>query len=1024
MFKFILSVLLRRQVASLMFFSGLCLFGLLSLREIPLSLLPNIEFPKLTIITSYPNSSPGEIENLISKPIAQVVGTIQGVEKVESISKEGYSFVHLRFKNGTDMNFALLEAREKLDLIRDQLPYDSSKSIITRFDPSSSAFMEIVFSPRALGDQKKLRQWIEDKIKLYYERIDGIALVQVVGGFEKEILIEIDPSRLNSYQVQPIELSQLISSNNKNYPAGQLPFGKKDLPVRAIGEFKTSFDLENLVVRGADTGRGVKLSDFSSIYERYKERTGIARYNGDESVILYLYKEPGKNTVSLANEVKNVTNNVNDLFKNEINAVISFDESIFIVESINGLYANLIIGAILAYVSLLLILKNFQSPTLLLLAIPVTLLPSFLVFYEMGIGFNMMSLGGLALGVGMLFDSSNVVISAIERNLSLGKNLVDSIIEGTEEVVGSVVSATSTTIIVFLPIAFIKSTLGIIFREMAFAIVITLSFSLIIALTFIPLLASLLYRKRKFDSNFISKFSFYDEDKITKVYHKGLRKVLEAPKYYLLLLFSLFAFSLSLLPYIEKEFIPRIDTGEIIIHIKMPQGTGLEALDEYVKYVESIIKADPIVKSYLSNLGGEEENLKSNPNAITNSNEAELRVLLVDDRVRSTTEIVNDLKSKISISNEIQVDFKTKENILGDILAEKKEVIEYQILGEDIELMDSSAKALAKKLEKLPGVEWVRSGLEDKGIEYNLEFDQLKMAKYGLSYTNVSSFVKIALKGIAVSKMDNKDLAIPLRIGMQKANVNSEEKLGRLRIQTPYGENISLNQFLTFSKSDNLTSIHRNGNLRVNAITVGINPMFKNLKREIQSTIDAFPRSEEIKIEAAGEKAKLDESLKDVTLSFFLALLLIFMLLAGQFESYRSSLIILISIPLIFIGTFPALFMSSKSLNVSSFMGFILLMGVVVDNASLFYEYFHLFLKQFNDPEAALFQATQVVIRPIIMNNTTTILGMLPIVFTLSKGSEFQAPLGVVVISGLLTSVILSLFVIPSIVYFQHQKVR
>ncbi|MCW7506144.1 efflux RND transporter permease subunit [Leptospira paudalimensis] len=1024
MFKFILSVLLRRQVASLMFFSGLCLFGLLSLREIPLSLLPNIEFPKLTIITSYPNSSPGEIENLISKPISQVVGTIQGVEKVESISKEGYSFVHLRFKNGTDMNFALLEAREKLDLIRDQLPYDSSKSIITRFDPSSSAFMEIVLSSRALGDPKKLRQWIEDKIKLYYERIDGIALVQVVGGFEKEILIEIDPSRLNSYQVQPIELSQLISSNNKNYPAGQLPFGKKDLPVRAIGEFKTSFDLENLVVRGADTGRGVKLSDFSSIYERYKERTGIARYNGNESVILYLYKEPGKNTVSLANEVKNVTNNVNDLFKNEINAVISFDESIFIVESINGLYANLIIGAILAYVSLLLILKNFQSPTLLLLAIPVTLLPSFLVFYEMGIGFNMMSLGGLALGVGMLFDSSNVVISAIERNLSLGKNLVDSIIEGTEEVVGSVVSATSTTIIVFLPIAFIKSTLGIIFREMAFAIVITLSFSLIIALTFIPLLASLLYRKRKFDSNFISKFSFYDEDKITKIYHKGLRKVLEAPKYYLLLLLSLFAFSLSLLPYIEKEFIPRIDTGEIIIHIKMPQGTGLEALDEYVKYVESIIKADPTVKSYLSNVGGEEENLKSNPNAITNSNEAELRVLLVDNRVRSTIEIVNDLKSKISISNEIQVDFKTKENILGDILAEKKEVIEYQILGEDIELMDSSAKALTKKLEKLPGVEWVRSGLEEKGIEYNLEFDQLKMAKYGLSYTNVSSFVKIALKGIAVSKMDNKDLAIPLRIGMQKANVNSEEKLGRLRIQTPYGENISLNQFLTFSKSDNLTSIHRNGNLRVNAITVGINPIYKNLKREIQSTIDAFPRSEEIKIEAAGEKAKLDESLKDVTLSFFLALLLIFMLLAGQFESYRSSLIILISIPLIFIGTFPALFMSSKSLNVSSFMGFILLMGVVVDNASLFYEYFHLFLKQFNDPEAALFQATQVVIRPIIMNNTTTILGMLPIVFTLGKGSEFQAPLGVVVISGLLTSVILSLFVIPSIVYFQHQKVR
>ncbi|WP_167481742.1 efflux RND transporter permease subunit [Leptospira bouyouniensis] len=1019
-----LSVLLRRQVASLMFFSGLCLFGLISLRDIPLSLLPNIEFPKLTIITSYLNSSPGEIENLISKPISQIVGTIQGVEKVESISKEGYSFVHLSFKNGTDMNFALLEAREKLDLIRDQLPYDSSKSLITKFDPSSSAFMEIVFASKALGDPKKLRQWIEDKIKLYYERIDGIALVQVVGGYEKEVFIEIDPIRLNSYQVQPIELSQLISSNNKNYPAGQLPFGKKDLPVRAIGEFKTSLDLGNLVVRGSDTGRGTRLSDFSSIYERYKDRTGIARYNGNESVILYLYKEPGKNTVALADEVKKVTYNVNDLFKNEVNGNISFDESIFIIESIDGLYINLIIGAILAYVSLLLILKNFQSPTLLLLAIPVTLLPSFLVFNQLGIGFNMMSLGGLALGVGMLFDSSNVVISAIERNLSLGKKLEDSILEGTEEVLGSVVSATSTTIIVFLPIAFIKSTLGIIFREMALAIVITLSFSLFIAVTFIPLLAGLLYRNRKFASNIVSKFSFYNEDKIIKIYHKSLRKVLESPKYYLLLLVSLFAFSLSLLPYIEKEFIPRIDTGEISIHIKMPQGTELEALNDYVKYVESIIQAEPIVKSCLSNIGGDEENLRSNPSAIINSNEADLRVLLIDERNQSTMEIVNDLKSKISGSKEIQIDFKTKENILGDILAEKKEVIEYQILGDDIELMHSSAQALKKKILKLPGIEWVRSDLDEKSIEFNLDFDQLKMAKYGLTNTNVSTFVKIALEGITVSKMDNKDLAIPLRIGMPKANVNSEEKLGNLRIQTPFGDNISLNQFLSFSKSENLTSIHRNGNLRVNALTIGINPMFKNLKREIQSTIDAYPRTDEVKIEATGEKAKLDESLKDVVLSFLLALLLIFMLLAGQFESYRSSLIMLIAIPLIFIGTFPALFLTSKSLNISSFMGFILLMGVVVDNASLFYEYFHLFLNQLNDPKAALFNATQVVIRPIIMNNTTTILGMLPIVFTLSKGSEFQAPLGVVVISGLLTSVILSLFVIPTVVYFQNQKVR
>ncbi|PJZ79243.1 efflux RND transporter permease subunit [Leptospira meyeri] len=1022
MIKSFISILIHRQVASLMIFIGLCIFGGLSLREISLSLLPNIEFPRLTIITSFANSSPSEIENLISKPISQVVGTIQGVEKVESVSREGFSFVHLRFKNGTDMNFALLEVREKLDHIRDQIPQDASKSLISRFDPGSSAFMEIVFSSKALGDPKKLRQWIQDQVKLYYDRIEGVALVQVVGGFEKEVLVEIDPGRLNSYQVQPAELSMLISSNNKNYPAGQLPYGKKDLPVRAIGEFETSFDLGNLVVRGSDTGKGVRLSDFSQIIERYKDRTGLARYNGNEAVILYLYKEPGKNTVSLASEVHRITAQVNDLFKNEVSAVVSFDESVFINDSLDGLYSNLILGAILAYISLLIILKNYQSPTILLLAIPVTLLPSFLVFRYLNIGFNMMSLGGLALGIGMLFDSSNVVISAIERNLALGKKLNEAIKDGTSEVVGSVISATSTTIIVFLPIGFIKSALGIIFREMAFAIVITLSFSLIVALTFIPLIASILYRNRKFGSPEISKFSFYDETKIVEVYHNLLRRVIGAPKVFLLLIVSLFVFSLSLLPYIEKEFLPRIDTGEISIHVKLPLGTDLETLSEYVGYMESVIQTNPAVMSYLSNLGGEEENLKSNPNAMTNPSEAEIKVILFDNRDKSTADIVRELKSKIAKSNDIHIDYATKENILGEILAEKREEVNYQILGEDLEAMETAARLIKKKIEKIAGVEWIRTGLEEKSLEYNLDFDQLKMAKYGLTNTNVTNFVKIALKGTLASKIDSKDFSIPVRIGMQKSATDSEAKLSRLRMPTPLGENIGLEQFVTFSKKENVSAIHRIGNMRVNDIKIGFNPAFRNVKKEIQANIDSLTLSDEIKITAAGEKEKLDESLREVVQSFLLALLLIFMLLSGQFESYRSSLIMLITIPLIFIGTFPALIFTSKSLNVSSFMGFILLMGVVVDNASLYFEYFHLFLKELGDSEKALFKATQVVIRPIIMNNSTTILGMLPIVISISKGSEFQAPLGVVVISGLLTSVILSLFVIPSVVYFLNRK--
>ena len=1000
-----------------MVFSGFCLFGALSLRDIPLSLLPNIDFPQLTIVTSFANSSPEEVENIISKPISQLIGTIQGVEKIESNSKEGYSFVHLRFKNGTEMSYALLEVREKLDLIRDLLPQDASKPLISKFDPSKRAFMEIVFSPKGLGDKRKLKSFLSESVKLYFERIDGIALVEVTGGFEKEILVEIDPARMAAYKIQPGDLKYLISANNKNYPAGQLPFGNKDLPVRMIGEFTSSFHLENLIIKGEENGANTRLGDFAKIIERYKDRKGFAKYNGEEAVILSLYREPGKNTVNLAKNVANVLGQVNETFHAETKGVISYDESIFIKESLNGLYLNLILGALLAYIALLVILKNYQSPTILLCAIPVTLLPSFLIFNYLGIGFNMMSLGGLALGIGMLFDSSNVVLSAIERNMPLFKKLEDAIYTGTMEVFSSVFSATATTVIVFLPIGFIKSTLGMIFREMAISIVITLLFSLVTAITFIPLIASYLYRYRTSKNQNLFLFHIYKEDKIITFYHKLLKLILDSKRSFFVLLAGVFVFSLSLVPFIEKEYIPRIDTGEISIRVSLPGGTDLESLSQYVDYLEETIRKDKNVQSVISYIGGDDENLRLNPNAITETSKAELKLLLNDDRQISSQEMIQILRNQFPKREGVELQFETKENILGELLSGKRDEVEYQILGEDLDELAEVGRTLKLRIQTLSGVESIHLGSEKKTTEYQITYDQTKMAKYGFTNANVSTFVKIALKGIVSSEIQSGGIGITIRVGMKKSATDSIEKIKHLTIFSPNGENIYLKQFVNFDRKDTESDILRFGNQRVNLVSIGVNEKIRSSKKEIEASIGNFKTRDSVQIRTSGEKEKLNDSLKDVALSFLLALLLIFMLLSGQFESYRTSLVMLATIPLIFIGTFPALLVSGKSLNISSFMGFILLMGVVVDNASLYFEYFHLFLNEYKDPKKALFRATSTVLKPILMNNATTILGMLPIVLAMSKGSEFQAPLGIVVVFGLLTSVILSLFVIPILFY-------
>ncbi|WP_411821940.1 efflux RND transporter permease subunit [Leptospira sp. 'Mane'] len=1009
--------ILKRKVATSMFYGGFLIFGALSLRDIPISLLPNIEFPRLSIITTYSNASPAEMENLITKPISEIVGTIQGVVKVESESIEGYSFVHLSFKNGTDIHFSLVEVREKLDLIRDFLPQDASKPLISRFDPNKSSFMEVVFFVNGLSDDHSLRQFVEENLKVYLDRVDGVAAVQISGGHRKEVFIEIDPERMNSFRISPQDLRSLISINNKNYPAGQLPFGKKDLLVRAIGEYNSTIEVGNTIAFFNEGSGPVYISDFSNVKEQYLDRRGLARYNGKECIVAYIYKEPGKNSVQIAENVSNALSFIQTQFKKEVSLEVVYDESDFIKQSINNLFLSLIIGAVLAFLALLIILKNLQSPSLLLLAIPVTLFPSFLFFKFAGISFNMMSLGGLALGVGMLFDSSNVVLSAIERNLLLGKELTNAILDGGKEVATSILSATLTTIIVFLPITFLKSTLGIVFSEMALAIVVTLSMSLVVSLTFIPLAASFLYKTRKTLNSKKSKFQLYDEEKLIKGYHAFLKDIIANPNIYLLGMIALLVFSFTLIPFIQKEFLPKVDTGEFEMVVTLPRGTDLSTMSDFVSYLEGELLKDKQVARVVTNIGGEEENLKINPNAIVDPNKASLRVVLQEEKDIKTSDFISIFRKKLIIDPSYEISFNTRDNMLGDLLGRKKGNIEFLLIGNDLESIQEFGIKLKNRLLSKMSVLDVKLGMDTKNTEYHLKFNQVKMSRYGLTNAAVSTFVRIALKGLTSSSMKISGMETKIRIGMEEKYTDSLEKLKRLKIRTPSGENISLEQFVEIKEEKNLSSIMRRGNFRINPIQVTLDPKMIKAESEIKSMIQSWKLPEGIKLQFAGEDEDMDSSFKEVIFSFLLALLLIYMLLSAQFESYSSSFLMLFSVPLIFIGTFPALILGGKSLNISSFMGFILLMGVVVDNASLFFEYYRLFLEEKKDRLSAILASSEAVFKPVIMNNTTTILGMLPIVFELGKGSEFQAPLGVVVVSGLFTSTLLSLFVIPLLFY-------
>ncbi|EPG73162.1 RND transporter, Hydrophobe/Amphiphile Efflux-1 (HAE1)/Heavy Metal Efflux (HME) family, permease protein [Leptospira fainei serovar Hurstbridge str. BUT 6] len=1011
-----------------MVWSALILFGFIALSKLKINLMPELEFPKVTIVTHYSNSSAEEVESLITKPISDSIGTIGGVESVNSESMEGMSVVTVQFSNHTSLDYAIIDVREKIDLVRDSLPQDASKPLVTRFDPSQSAFQEIVIFPKEGVQEKDLRGFLSDNVKVYFERIEGLAAVQFSGGYKKEISIEIDSEKMNSYSISLFDVRKAISLANVSYPAGTLPVGDKDYLVRAVGEFKSIESIGEAVVGNNAQGIPIRLASFSNVRQGYRERTGIARYNGKDCVIAYLYKESGRNSVEISERVKNELEIINQKFGREISAQSVYDESKFISESISGVTSSLISGMILAFLVLVFLLRNVKSPLILLTVIPASLFSTLLLFYLFGISLNMMSLGGMALGIGMLFDTSNVVFSAIERNLARGAEVKDAAVKGTLEVTGSVVSATLTTVIVFLPIIFFKSMIGIVFGEMALAITLALLMSLVASLTLIPMLTSVLYgipMEPRFLTESVFKRSEEFHRNLLSKYEAKLSGYLDRPKPLFLLIGALFSVSVLFLFILPMEFIPRVDTGEFSILVKARNGSGLEATSEITRYVESLLLKEPVVKSVISRIGFEEDQIATRKKGNWGTNRASIRVVLKENSHLSSEKFISKIRSKFHFSEEVEIHFENSGDVLSSVVSPDSNGLSLEILGEDLSTLSEIGHNLKSKLAKLPGIRDARISMDDKSAEYALSFDTVKSSIFNLSNDYLSNYLRMANYGSVITKIKLAGKSSDVRLFFQKQDVNSLEKIMAMSVQSPQGNLIQLSQIGKIERMDSPLSIVRTGNSRVNLVTADVDFQESNAPyREVKNLISKMNLPDGYRIRFSGEQENIDKSFGDLTFSFILAIVLIYMLLASQFESLLYSLIMICTIPLMFIGVFPALFLFGKSLNVSSFMGLVLLLGVVVDNAALYYEYVHLLSKENIPLRKVITDSGKIVLRPILMNNATTILGLLPIMLELQKGTEFQSPMAIVVIVGLLTSFFFSLYLIPVLFFLLLKNKR
>jgi len=1016
---------ITRPIATTMFYLGLILMGTIALQDIEINLLPYLEFPRITVVTMYQNAAPEEVENLITKPIIDSVGTVSGIDKINSESLEGLSFVTIQFSWGTNIDYTSMEVREKVDLIRGILPEDATRSIITKFDPSQNPIMEVTFFPKNLSNPKDLRFFIVTEIKNYIDRIDGVAYAQFSGGHKKEIGIEIDRELLTSFELSLDEIKSSIDASNLNLPAGHITSGIYDVLIRTIGEYKNVNDIGKTIVGRNRAGVPIYLYSLANIIDGYKERTGLARFNGQECVTVSFYKEAGKNTVYVADKIKEAIDDLKVKFSKEVDINIVYDESMFVKNSINNISQSLIIGGFLAFIVLFMFLVNFKSPIILITSVVISVLTTFLLMYAQNITINMMSLGGLSLGIGMLYDSGNVVLSAINRNIKKGLSGKEAALKGAGEVTGSITSAILTTTIVFLPIIFLKGIVGVVFSDMAVTICFSLSVSWLVSLTLIPMLSSIQKEKRNSKSKrrakIIQKIS-NNIAKTGKLYERPLTFFIERPSVLVSIIFLLFIFAIINISRIEREFVPKVDTGEFEIQILNTKGTSLEVTSRIVANVEKVILKFPEVKHVISQVGYDEEQILNKKGGEVGTHQAKLKIILKESRSIDTKEFIAQLRTKITLREDIEVNYIMKGDLLASLLSPDSQAITLELSGSDLSMLNYIGDNIKNTLKNIKGVVDIKTTMEEKDREYHVKFQDDKLSAFNLNHAGISSFLRTAIKGDVPTKLRVSDKEIDVRIRFQEKDRKNLEDINDFQIKISEDKNIYLTEVVNISKKMGYTSILRVGQKRINRITANIegekiNRVYENLDRYLNNL--KLPDGYEVNY--GGEKENIKKSFNELIFAFVLAVILIYMMLASILESLITPLIIMGIIPLIIIGVVPALLFFNKTLNINSFTGMILLAGIVVDGGVLFYEYSKLLKEEGRMLKESIIGSGKTILPVILMNSSTTILGLLPIALELGEGTEFQSPLAVTFIGGMLLSIILSLFFLPVSFYYVNK---
>lgn len=1005
------------------------ILGIISLSRLPIDLVPDITYPTLNIYTMYENAAPEEIEELITKPIEEAVSAVPGVENVTSFSIEGQSTVRVTFSWGTDLDVAANDIRDRLDRAIARLPEDVDRPILRKYDPAS--FPIVIFGAYGSMDMVELRRIIDDKVKHRLERIPGVAALDIWGGLEQEVHVNFYADKIKALGLPLNQIISQIKEGNVNVPGGTIERSNINILIRTPGVYTNLNDLSDTVIAMRERVP-IQLKEIASVTQSWAKVTRMERINGAPGVRIAVRKQSGANTVNIAKMVIEEVKRINKDFPN-ISIVPVVDTSDYIQRSITNAGASVVYGGALAVFILFFFLRNIRSTVIIATAIPISIIASFALMYFGGFTLNIMTLGGLALGVGMMVDSAIVVLENIYRMRESGADAEQASIIGSDEVSSAIIAGTLTTLAVFLPLIFIRGMTGVMFKQLAYIVSFSLLCSLFVALTLVPMLSAKMLRFASGSKGFgildgiIKRASLrgafsrlYDISgrslrQLEDRYSKSLRFCLGHRRLVISGSLLLFISALFLIPLVGVEFMPTADEGEVRVYAEMDVGTRLEVLKEKIERIEAFIKENVSeARVVMSRLG---------PSGWRGggSHTGEIRISLKprSERKRTSEEIASFLRKRLSTIPGLKIRTRSVQEIfaLRLLAGEGEEKVQIEIQGYDLERADILAKKVKDIVEKVEGVTDVRLSRESGGPEELFIINRQKAADMKLTVSQIADTVQTALTGTVASYYRKAGEEIPIRVKLKDAERSDISDILSLTLANADGSPVILKNVVKVISQTGPMRIDRKN--RERTITVSANISSRDMGSvlsDIRERIQTVPIPHDFSIGFGGEYEEQQKAFNELLISFILAIILVYMVMASLYESLRHPLIVMLSVPLAAIGVILMLFFTNTTFNVQSYIGCIMLGGIVVNNAILLVDYTNLLIRRDRMPiRQAVEEAGRRRLRPILMTTMTTLIALFPLALGFSEGGEANAPLARAVIGGLMSSAFITLFVIPTV---------